>query len=69
MSSNYPKLDPREEHFRIPGPHPELQLSCGIYRRATREESGVPFFTCTGRPFRPLSRSPTVLTEFRGATR
>jgi pimeloyl-ACP methyl ester carboxylesterase len=26
MTPNYPKLDPREEHFRIPGPFPELQL-------------------------------------------
>jgi pimeloyl-ACP methyl ester carboxylesterase len=26
MSPNSPKLDPREEHFRIPGPHPELKL-------------------------------------------
>ena len=26
MVSSLPKLDPREEHFRIPGPHPELKL-------------------------------------------
>ena len=26
MVSNFPKLDPREEHFRIPGPHPGLKL-------------------------------------------
>jgi pimeloyl-ACP methyl ester carboxylesterase len=26
MASNIPRLDPREEHFRIPGPHRGLQL-------------------------------------------
>jgi len=26
MVSEYPRLDPREEHFRILGPHPELKL-------------------------------------------
>jgi pimeloyl-ACP methyl ester carboxylesterase len=26
MVSNFPKLDPHEEHFRIPGPHPALTL-------------------------------------------
>jgi pimeloyl-ACP methyl ester carboxylesterase len=26
MTSNIPKLDPREEHFRIPGPHAGLKL-------------------------------------------
>ncbi|MEA3069364.1 MAG: hypothetical protein QOD29_810 [Alphaproteobacteria bacterium] len=26
MTPNTPKLDPREEHFLIPGPHPHPQL-------------------------------------------
>lgn len=26
MTSDIPKLDPREQHFRIPGPHPPLKL-------------------------------------------
>jgi|HubBroStandDraft_1064217.scaffolds.fasta_scaffold00591_17 pimeloyl-ACP methyl ester carboxylesterase len=26
MSANFQKLDPREEHFLIPGPHPNLKL-------------------------------------------
>ena len=26
MSLDFPTLDPREEHFRIPGPHPQLKL-------------------------------------------
>jgi len=26
MTSDFPRLDPREEHFRVPGPHPALKL-------------------------------------------
>src|SRR6202046_1569474 len=26
MNSDIPRMDPREEHFRIPGPHPGLKL-------------------------------------------
>jgi pimeloyl-ACP methyl ester carboxylesterase len=26
MTADFPKLDPREEHFLIPGPHPNLKL-------------------------------------------
>jgi pimeloyl-ACP methyl ester carboxylesterase len=39
MMSNFPKLDPREEHFRIPGPRPNLNLFLR-YLPAARSERG-----------------------------
>jgi hypothetical protein len=71
MVSNFPKLDPREEHFRIPGPHPALTLflrHISAPHRAGPEPRPVLFSTCTAPPFHPLSRSLIGSMAFHGET-
>jgi len=52
MAANFLKLDPREEHFRIPGPHPALML---FLRRLpplhTRNPNGHPVLYVHGATF------------------
>jgi hypothetical protein len=72
MNPDFPMLDPSEEHFRIPGPHPGLKLFVRFLpasgpRRGTVLLDAGQFFMFMAPLSRRHCRSRTDLTEFPGA--
>jgi hypothetical protein len=68
--STAPHLDPREQHFRIPGPRHELSLSfSGSFHPRDQNFNRVErSSTFTVRPSRLRFRLPIALTDSHGVT-
>src|SRR6185369_622328 len=51
LMANYPKLDPREEHFEISGPNPNLKLFLRYLRAPESRGEGRPVLYVHGATF------------------